>query len=700
LQFARSCLDSLAADVSETQVQRRRENRKKRKRSEKENDDMMGQPLQLRKVHVDGFAIGQIWEQAKRVLDASSAEAEAGVRLVEQELAGTISGSADQQTLHGVAKGEAVHSGMDRDDFSNEPSLEEDTGAMEDALEDGEDAESIMDGADQELGINDEDLDEGEDVEEEDIEDDLSGEEEPEDEHPNQEFVADPNGLNDGFFSIDDFNKQSEFLEQVDARGDLDDGAASDEEEVDWELDPLSADPRSGAKITNGADDDEMDDETGAEDEEEGPTFGNADLNAPEGASEDEADHDMGDEDMEGLSGGLTNTNNIMYQNFFAPPPQKRVNRKGRPHPHNFPSKTPNTLFQEDDRADDVDRTISVVHRDIFSESPEPDSDAAAEPRADPSDPRSRRSTHEKRQSRLAEEIRRLEAANVTKRNWTLQGEARANDRPVNSLLEEDLDFERAGKPVQPVTQEVTEDIEALVKRRILAKEFDEVTRRRPDSLAPEALRRGKAEFEIEDTKSGKGLAEVYEEEHLKRTDPNYVDARDERLEKEYKEIEGLWRDVEARLDALSSWHYKPKPPQMQVEVRVDAPVVSLEDARPTVGSEVGGSLLAPQEVYRAGEEKGKGEVATKGGQILSREELTKDEKVRRRRREKERLRKAGVQGDGSKKSAKQQEKSNVVGDLKKGGVKVIGKKGRVTDVEGKEVKQGGGRNSAGAFKL
>ncbi|KAK3044896.1 hypothetical protein LTS18_015112, partial [Coniosporium uncinatum] len=383
----------------------------------------------------------------------------------------------------------------------------------------------------------------------------------------------------------------------------------------------------SGAKITNGVDDD-IDVEDRAEDDEDGPTFGNADLNAPEGASEDEADVDMGDEDMEGLSGGLTNPNNIMYQDFFAPPPHKRVNKKGRPHPHNFPSRAPNTLLREDDRTDnDVDRTISAVHRDLFSESPEPDSDAAAEPKDDPSDPRARRSTHEKRQSRLAEEIRRLEAANVAKRNWTLQGEARANDRPVNSLLEEDLDFERAGKPVQPVTQEVTEDIEALVKRRILAKEFDEVIRRRPDSLAPEAVRRGKADFEIEDTKSGKGLAEVYEEEHLKRTDPNYVDARDAKLKKEHQEIEGLWRDVEARLDALSSWHYKPKPPQMQVEVRVDAPVVSLEDARPTVGSEVGGSLLAPQEVYRAGEEKEKGEVSTKGGQILSREELTKDEK-------------------------------------------------------------------------
>ena len=46
-------------------------------------------------------------------------------------------------------------------------------------------------------------------------------------------------GLNDGFFSIDDFNKQTQFLENQDARGDPNDGAASDEEDIDWEADPM-----------------------------------------------------------------------------------------------------------------------------------------------------------------------------------------------------------------------------------------------------------------------------------------------------------------------------------------------------------------------------------------------------------------------------------------------------------------------------
>ncbi|KAK3060885.1 hypothetical protein LTS18_007486, partial [Coniosporium uncinatum] len=215
LLFAKSCLDSLAADVSEAQIQRQRANRKKRKRSGREHDDRVEQPLQLRKVHVDGFGIGQVWEQAKRVLDASRAEAEAGVRLVEEELGGATVRHVDQQKGQSATNGKAVHFDRDQDGFSDDSVLEDDFHGIEDELEDIEDVGNL-DGEEGELELDGEDLDEKEeDFEDgEDIEDDLSEEEEPEDELPTQEFVADPNGLNDGFFSINDFNKQSEFLEQ------------------------------------------------------------------------------------------------------------------------------------------------------------------------------------------------------------------------------------------------------------------------------------------------------------------------------------------------------------------------------------------------------------------------------------------------------------------------------------------------------
>lgn len=80
---------------------------------------------------------------------------------------------------------------------------------------------------------------------------------------------------------------------------------------------------------------------------------------------------------------------------------------------------------------------MSAVHRDLFDdEDDENDEEGDEEEELDPSDPKSRRSTHERRQAKLREDIRKLEAANVAKRQWQLSGEARANDRPLNSLLE------------------------------------------------------------------------------------------------------------------------------------------------------------------------------------------------------------------------------------------------------------------------
>jgi len=70
-----------------------------------------------------------------------------------------------------------------------------------------------------------------------------------------------------------------------------------------------------------------------------------------------------------------------------------------------------------------------------------------------------------------------------TSRNATGRSPRGARSRPpVNSLIEEDLEFERAGKPCLH-HGEVSEEIEQLIKRRIIAREFDEVVRRRPDAI-------------------------------------------------------------------------------------------------------------------------------------------------------------------------------------------------------------------------
>ncbi|KAI9686520.1 MAG: U3 snoRNP protein [Bathelium mastoideum] len=707
LALTKQYLDPVATTISKKQQYEHQEARRKRKRGE-EGSGL--NPLQLRQIHLVGFDVNQVYEQAKRVMSSTRYELEKAIPELEarsnslgkRDLNNATRETKEKPISHGskvvhfeddIQEGGSDDSSLGQEgvdwEYDDDSIVDEEDAEDEEKLG-GDDEVERANGVvhDMEMPLDDEDdigVNGTDDFREDDNERDKNSD----------TYISDPNGLNDGFFSIDDFNKNSEFLERQDARGDPDDGAASDEEDVDWDTDPLAA-GAAFSRRQDGTDDEVAEDE----EDDDGPTFGD-----PMAASVEDEDEEMGllnEEDLQG-SGAMGNTNDIMYTDFFAPPARKASKKnRGRPNPHNFPQKDIENRQQRlEGQEDEMDRTISTVHHDLFddalsdNESEEPLSDV------DPSDPKSRRSTHERRQAKLASEIRRLEAANVAKREWTLAGEARAADRPLNSLLEEDLEFERAGKPVPVITQEVTEDIEALIKRRILAREFDEVIRRRPDDLVTgsSAARRGKLDFELDDTKATQGLAEEYEQEHLRRTDPNFVDVRDEKLKKEHREIEAMWKDVSARLDALSNWHYKPKPVASNLEIRVDAPTITLEDARPAAGDDVGGaSMLAPQEVYAAGETRVGDGVVTKGGMPVGKEEMSRDEKTRRRRRQKERLRKAGGQDTG-KQSEKSKEKKAVIGDLKRGGVKVIGRKGDVVDVEGKKIK-GQQTKSGGAYKL
>ncbi|KAL8948667.1 MAG: hypothetical protein Q9222_005164 [Ikaeria aurantiellina] len=707
LVLAKRYLDPLALSATEAQAERLQALRRKRKRGQSDQNTFK-RPFHLRQVHLEGLRTPQVWEQARRVLDASTEELESSLQSVLPTAAGDVSAGDEDLHFGNGSQKKSVKFSDDHNDQSKQVENGMDDTAMSEDVDDEAPSDVDMEEEDSEAGIEapdgfEESIDEM-DGEEDDLGASSHATSDMDADSPDT-FVPDKHGLNDGFFSIDDFNKQSDFLEYQDARGEPD-NEASDEEEIDWASEPQ---PLLEDDELNGEDEDDL----GGDDK--GPTFGNADLNAED--TDSDASSDL--MPMENM-GPSSNTNDIMYADFFAPPPRKATkSTRMRALPKTQPA--PSAPEQEDD----INRTIAAVRRDIFEDDLSASGDSAADPGTNPNDPRSsHRSNHERRQAKIVAEIRKLEAANVAKRDWTLSGEARAADRPMNSLLEEDLEFERAGKPVPVITNEVSEDIEALIKRRIISREFDEVIRRRPGSLASSSTaRRGR--FELDDTKPQQSLAEIYEAEHLKQVDPTgYIEKRDAKLKKEHEAIEAMWADISNSLDTLSNWHYKPKPPEANITVVSDVPKISMEDARPA-GSEGGmmgmeTSMLAPQEIYKPGEERSRVDrarevVLSKSGAPVAREEMTREQKLRRRRREKERIRKQGGGGSnvvvgGAPKEAttngagrrKKAERNGVVGDLKKGGVIVIGKKGELVDVEGKAVKgattsTGGG---GGNFKL
>jgi U3 small nucleolar RNA-associated protein MPP10 len=650
LDTAKYYLDSLAVSVSDSQTTRQRDNRK-RKRSGAEDD--VANVLQLKQLYVDGFSSDQIWEQALRIFDSTDQEIERDCSLWAQ--------SIDQPAS------EPSQNSMSFDGVSQDEDMEDDSSASG--------LEGSLDGSDHDQ-IEEEELNSEAEISQSGSEEEVSNESDADENAGNDAtYVEDRFGLNDGFFSIDDFNKQTELFERQDARGDVDD--ESDEEEVDWHADPMGA---GASSLSSQKQTHKFDGSMSESDEEDGPTFDNI-------GADSESDLEEDDSPISALGAGFSNTSDIMYADFFAPPPRKASKKRSRLLP-----KTQPTEISEND----IDRAMADVRRDLFDdeESAEESEDESRKPESS----QTSRSTHEKQRSRIADEIRRLEAANVAKKEWMLSGEARAVERPMNSLIEEDLDFERIGKPVPVVTTELSESIEELVRRRIIAKEFDEVIRRRPG--LPDRQSAQKARVELEDGKPQQSLAELYETDHLRATDANYVDPKSQKLLKEHTEITNLWRDITSQLDTLSNWHYKPKAPQASINVVTDVATITMEDAQPTASGAVRASAaLAPQEIYAPGETaRTTGEVVMRNGVPITKEEMSREDKARLRRRQKKQSQASAEQT--KQRSGKAAEKQQIVSDLKKGGVKVIGKGGEMTDLDGSKVTGKGDRSGAHAMKL
>lgn len=366
-------------------------------------------------------------------------------------------------------------------------------------------------------------------------------------------FKKDAFGLNDGFFDIDDFNKQIVALED--------------------------------------------------EDNEK-----NEDIDYFQDVEEDD------DEDM------------AYFDDFFDHP---KSTAKDSENTQNDVQDLSQEQNSEDNRnsidEDDYNKAMDSVRLDLFAE----------EDRTTHKNSEANLSSFEKQQQKLQKEIGELENELVAEKEWTMKGEVQAKERPQDSLLNEgsELDFERTSKPVPIITDQVTSTMEDLIKKRIKDEEFDDV----PKRILPDIGRaQNREKAELSDQKSSKSLAEIYEDEYQ-----NYDEGaqKSEELQKQHDEISDLFAKVVYQLDSLTSAHFVPKPKEFKTaEIKVsDAASLNMEDAQPLHISD--GSSLAPQEIYKVGDDKsqndGKGRpshVTLKSGLSYSKEELSRDEKMRLRR--------------------------------------------------------------------
>ncbi|KAI5953840.1 MPP10 [Candida margitis] len=588
----------------------------------------------LDELYTDGLDSSQVFGQTKMILDGIGSKLLSEDIPSVREKLGEVEQSEDEdgEGEEGEESEESEESEEEVGDGSEEDENVEFERGVDDYEESGESAEED----DEE---EDEDEDEDEDKEERELSDDgetLVGDDE-EGSDTEVKHTKDVFGLNDGFFDIDEYNKQVLALENDQAGGDDNN---DDDEEIDY--------------------------------------FGSL----SDDSEEEQMDY---------------------YGDFYDKP--------GKVNVESWPPKKKVDAHEDDDISEgefadeDYDNAINSARLDLFAE---------GEPKGQKSNEKNM-SSYEKQQLALQREIEKLEAELVADKKWTLKGEITSNERPKESLLEEnDLSFDRTAKPVPTITQEVTETIEDLIRKRIKSDEFDDLPRRIVQDLSK--FHQG-PKAEVSQQKSSKSLAELYEDEY------NDVDAQqeelDEAVKKQHEEINELFTKVTHRLDALCSAHFIPKPHEVKnIEIKVtdaSAPSISMEDAQPlNVSSE---SRLAPQEIYKVGDDavkgngvKGKSEVQLKSGLSYSKDELNREEKQRLRRANKRKKSKQFNERQEHKRQKlkqtpeqhkqRQSKTGEVVDTLSKAkNVSVIGTKGELRDVKG-NLKKNNGPQTGNSLKL
>lgn len=270
---AKYFLDSLALSVSNAQLARQRVMRK-RKRSDYEQETLH-HVLQLKELFVQGFTSDQIWEQATRILDSAKQEIEQDSALIAQHVEPAFLDARASPFLSQEANSEDISN------FSD----------ISDSAADRSDRDSASDDEREDMGSVPESPSMAEGRSDGDSRTDV--EESDNDNHNSRgTYVQDPFGLNDGFFSIDEFNKQSEFLERQDAKGEIDDDLESDEEEIDWHVDPLAGGVSVPSQTTRPtAQRSKRSFENGSESssDEEGPTFDNVAIENDIDSEDDDA---------------------------------------------------------------------------------------------------------------------------------------------------------------------------------------------------------------------------------------------------------------------------------------------------------------------------------------------------------------------------------------------------------------------------
>lgn len=238
--------------------------------------------------------------------------------------------------------------------------------------------------------------------------------------------------------------------------------------------------------------------------------------------------------------------------------------------------------------------------------------------------------SREKERRRIQEEVMELEEEAMAEKHWLMKGEVASTKRPMNSLLEAELEVQQAMKIAPTITVETSATLEEIIKQRIAEGSWDDPEERAPPKEAVE----GAAPFELSTEKNKQGLGEEYAAAYAAAVlGANPLAEQHKKIE---MEAEALRESLFQKLDALANFSFTPKAAGVGSALEVSqVSAITVEDVIPTAVSDA--QLAAPEEVYekqrgRDGVLRSKGEKSAAEREADRRARKTAARKEERRR--------------------------------------------------------------------
>ena len=159
--------------------------------------------------------------------------------------------------------------------------------------------------------------------------------------------------------------------------------------------------------------------------------------------------------------------------------------------------------------------------------------------------------------SKLEAQISEIEKKMMEPKPWQLMGETTAKERPKDALLDLDLEFSVTKTlPPDPLT---SEQLEALLIKRIESMQFDDVVRKKKPVETTNKIE------EISTVKSKKSLVELYEDD-IRNKHSEFKDEVPQFTQQQRDAIE-MWKSLEHELNKFTERRFIARRPHEKVEV-------------------------------------------------------------------------------------------------------------------------------------